>query len=309
MRRGAGPVRVARRPRPRPAGCRLSPRRAERRPHDRCRARRDAAASGVDEAAQLDRVETVDRRPAGCAVPGREQDRDGIVVETARREQHRARRTGIEPVQIVHDDEHRRRLRCGREQRERAGGDQVPIVGRHRRAPTDGGLERSSLRRRDAVEVVTQGSEQLQQTGVVEPSLGLDAAGAYPLEPGGRRLRASSSDVLPMPASPTITSAPAVPPRAASSTRVMRASCSCRPITSAANSPKLGVSPRRCRARRRDVHAMANASMTNASTTTTLRRALSGMLRIGAAASITNAWRLGMVVPRPPATLRQGRAV
>ena len=141
------------------------------------------------EAVQLDRVETVDRRPTGCAVPGREQDGDGIVVETARREQHRARRTGIEPVQIVHDDEHRRRLGCGREQGERAGGDQVPIVGRHRRAPTDGGLERSSLRRRDAVEVVTQGSEQLQQAGMVEPSLGLDAAGAYLLEPGGRRLR------------------------------------------------------------------------------------------------------------------------
>jgi hypothetical protein len=49
--------------------------------------------------------------------------------------------------------------------------------------------------------------------------------------------------------------------------------------------------------------------MVNGSTTTTLRRALSGMLRIGAAASITNAWRLGMVVRRPPATLHQARAV
>jgi hypothetical protein len=149
--------------------------------HETCRV-------GRRQTPQLDRVEPVDRRPAGCAKPGREQDRDGIVVETARREQHRARRAGIEPVQIVHDDEHRRRLRCGREQGERAGGDQVPIVGRHRRAPTDGGLERSSLRGRDAVEVVTQGRKQLQQTSVVEPRLGLDAAGAYSLVPGGRRL-------------------------------------------------------------------------------------------------------------------------
>ncbi len=72
--------------------------------------------------------------------------------------------------------------------RQRPGGNEVPVVGGNRRAPSQRRLERSALRRRYGVDVVTHGSEQLQQSRVVQPVLRLHAARVKPLEAAGGRV-------------------------------------------------------------------------------------------------------------------------
>ena len=271
-------------------------RRDARRRASRCR----AARSCRDRRSPSHRVHRAGSRTGWRRHPGR----DG-----APRTAPRSRRTGIEPVQIVHDDEHRRRLGCGREQGERAGGDQVSVVGWYRRAPTDGGLERSSLRRRDAVEVVTEGSQQLQQAGMVEPSLGLDAAGVglagtrWPSPPLHRAV--TSCRCRPRRRSRARQTCRHGQRRARG--RCARAALLVR--LRPPRTPEVGgfpeAMPRPSARRSRHDECIDD----DASTTTTLRRALSGMLRIGAVASITTPGGSAWSYRRPPGTLDRARAV
>ena len=182
------------------------------------------------------------------------------------------------------------------EERQRPGSHEVPVVGTNRRAPSQRGLERSSLRCGHVVEVVAHGSEQLQQTGVVEPGLRLHPVACSRWNPSAVASAASSSDVFRC--RPRRRSRARRPCRCGRHRAHVR--CAKAAVVDRLRPPRTPGSWGFPRGDAERVGATFS-TMTNGSTTT-LRRALSGMLRIGAAASITNAWRLGMMMGRPPAT-------
>ena len=141
------------------------------------------------EASQRKRVEPVEGSAGRRSGARRQEEGDGIVREPASGEQHGGRRLGIEPMEVVDDDEHWTLLGGTGEQRHRAGGHEVPVVGILRLAPVDGGLHGMVLPFGNPVEMVAKGSEELQETGVPDCGLRLHPARSQPLKPGSGHLR------------------------------------------------------------------------------------------------------------------------
>ena len=111
------------------------------------------------------------------AVPDRQEDRDGIRVETLRGKEQGVIRREVNPVRVVHDDQERIRLCCGGDQAQRGRADREAIV-RLCLGEPEGAPECLGLLGRDLREIVQQRSQQLEQPRELELRLVLDAQGA-----------------------------------------------------------------------------------------------------------------------------------
>ena len=156
-----------------------------------------------------------------------------------------SRRGGVQPLRVVCDDQQRPRVRGAREDVESRGADREPVERRPSRPRPSALCRASRLARWELRQVAEERPQQLQQPRVLQLGLGLDAEGPDDRQAGSARSTAySSSEVLPIPASPRISSAPLRPPRPAASSSSRRAQSGSRPMSrtpSDARPPALGT--------------------------------------------------------------------
>ena len=119
-------------------------------------------------------VDAVERR-GPTRSPG-EDEGDAVVVHAAGGEEQRGGRFGIDPLDVVEQDQHRGVLGGRGEEREGARADEEAVAGFDDRSPAEGGGERGRLRPRDVVQMGANRGEQFEQAGVREGRLGLDPA-------------------------------------------------------------------------------------------------------------------------------------
>jgi hypothetical protein len=140
--------------------------------------RRARAADAQQRQAGLPRVE-------GLADAQAEQHDDALGGEAVRGELQRLQRRGVEPVDVVDDDEHRLLLGRRGEHAEHRRGD-GEAVGRRGRPDGQRAAQGGGLRLGDAVEQVEDRREEVEQRGERDVGLRLVAAGAQDAEVGRR---------------------------------------------------------------------------------------------------------------------------
>jgi hypothetical protein len=113
---------------------------------------------------------TVEDRPRTCG----HQHGDSFAAQAPRGEQQRVRRGGVEPLSVVHDDQHRLAVAGHREEAEHSSADRKAIAGR-RVTPGERPLQGARLRVRHRAEAIQFASAQLRQPCERKIGLRLDS--------------------------------------------------------------------------------------------------------------------------------------
>ncbi len=123
------------------------------------------------------------------ALAGRQHERDGVRTESPRGEGDRRGGLGVQPLQVVHQHQHRPLLGGGGEDRDGGGTQQERIGGRRAARPGQRRPERGRLAVRDVSHSVPDRVQQTEQPRVRQVRLGLDASSAEAGEGIGTRPR------------------------------------------------------------------------------------------------------------------------
>ncbi|GAA5154141.1 hypothetical protein GCM10023214_08220 [Amycolatopsis dongchuanensis] len=130
--------------------------------------------AGVERPQRHPRRELVQTRK-GVAVAGRDQQRDRLALQPPGDEGQHVQRRAVEPLRVVHDHAQRRLISQVRQQRQNREPDLPRIGPAGRGAQSDRAQQCRPLPVQQRVRRVEHRAQQLVQTGVGQPGLGLAA--------------------------------------------------------------------------------------------------------------------------------------